>query len=335
MRQVVVGAVAIAASATLTVGIVRSVAPPEPACESPAVARMPAPTPQASPPPFDALACELAHRGPPPASAGFVLHDAHALAAAARAIAAALPRAWRAHVELDATGMAKLVELHFAGTRSPTENANTLLDLVRAHPCLFGVVAPAALVAKPIGSNEHALVYFDSRGFVTARKLGTLYASLDVEGGGLHVVLERHLWPVIDREPAIDPARMLARYLGHTYGEHGGYRMRLDPSTHEPRACEPMVSNRIAELASFRWRAEPILACRGDHADVVYGARVDLHGAMRRDPVLAELPTALMPDGTPVPEPRIAPAGDVEGVGFLHDLGECPPSPKPDGDGID
>jgi hypothetical protein len=44
--------------------------------------------------------------------------------------------------------------------------------------------------------------------------------------------------------------------------------------------------------------------------------------------VLAELPAALLPDGTPVAAPYVAPAVvDVEGVDFLHDLGECPSPP--------
>ncbi|HEY1554323.1 MAG TPA: hypothetical protein VGF94_05780 [Kofleriaceae bacterium] len=325
-----IATVAMGATVALVIGGLHALAPPPPVCDEPPPPPASPPVPQ-PPPTFDLLACATdlgrgalapERRGPPPVMPRFALHSRRELDAAARAISTALPARWHVHVELDATGMETSVELHVDGTRPPADTAQILLALVRAHPCLFGVVAPAELTATGDGSVEHQVIRFDE-----PHAIGNLYASADSEGHADHVAVASHLWPLADRAPVIEPSRMLAGYLAHAYGVQSGWRYLIDPATHVHTGCSPIVSDRVADVSAFRWRAGPLLACRGSYAEVVYGARVDLHGAMRRDAVLATLPTALLPDGTPVPVPRVAPAArDVDGVDFLHDLGECPPT---------
>jgi hypothetical protein len=332
MRRMVLAILATAAIAVATATLVVALAPQPTyrACPAePSVAPVVVAPPAPPAPPFDLLACatdlgpgELAPErgGPPPTMTRFPLHARAELEAAARKIAAALP--WHAHVELDATGMGKSVELHLAKNLPPSEDVRIALDVVRAHPCLFGVVAPTQLAAHATGPNhDGGTVLFD----VSPRQIGALAARVELEGRGEVMRIDLHLWPVADRQPALDPTRAFARYLGRRYTRHEGWHYLVDRHTLRHTGCVPIVRERVSDVSSLSWQAGPLLACRGRFAEVEYGAFVWSPGYAGGDERLAELPKAVLPDGTLMPAPWIAPGLRApDGDDPPADVGDCP-----------
>ncbi len=256
---------------------------------------------------FDLLACathlvpgdaspvehgKAAHeRGPsPPAMKQFTLHRAPELEAAARTITSALPPAWQPHVELDATGMAKLVELRVPGTHRPAKLAPAILDFVRAHACLFGVIDPTALDAHATGpEHEGASVEIDVR----PRSVGTIDAEVELsDGGWTRVHIHHHLWPVADPKLAVDPKQLLARYVGYPM-QTTAYHMLKNR-----RGCVRTYHAAVSTESSFGWNAGPMMLCKSEVVEVHSGAFVWLAGGSATgDSPLSSLPRVLQPNG--------------------------------------
>jgi hypothetical protein len=326
MRSVVIVSVPIA-SAALTCAVVLALAPRS-HCEveptalvtvpiAPAPTPPPAPpSPPIEPPPFDALACTTA----PPVVKKFVLHDHRELATAAHAIAATLPAAWHAHVELDATGMASVVDLHVRDRKLVANLGGFASDLVRAHACLFGVIAPDAIaitVHDPDGGTWLEISAPPSGGFIVV--------TTEPERGATAVHVAQHAWPIRPRDVAIDPLHAFARYLGRKVVEWSGHRMLVDPVTHERLGCVPIRHEQTTDLSSLHWRTGAVIACHDRIGEVRDGIalRTTLNIAPR-DEVFATLPAVLAPDGTPLAD-TLAPRNDLN----ENDVGSCPiPSPK-------
>jgi hypothetical protein len=271
--------------------------------------------------PFDLATCQLdvapvraaralrdltGERGkPPPVMTRIARVDRRDAAATATALAAALPGTWKPTIELDVSGMASVVEVHVPGSHTTLELAADVLGFVRARPCLFGIVEPAALDAHVIGAQHQGTwVLFDVR----PRSVGVIQADVESEGDTTRVRIEGHLWPIADATPAIDEGRMLARYLGLGATIHAGERYMVDPATHRHTGCVPIYRDVVTEPATFRVQPGPILACRARTLEVVAGAVVSLPSMKPgHDPVLDELPAALDPDGNRI-TPYLAPA---------------------------
>jgi hypothetical protein len=226
----------------------------------------------------------------PPAMKQFALHRARELEAAAHTITSALPKSWQPHVELDATGMAKLVELRIPGAHRPAELAPAILDFVRSHACLFGVVSPELLAAHATGpEHEGAIVEIDVR----PRSVGTIDAEVEVSAGGwTRVHLHHHLWPVADPKLAVDPKLLLARYVGYPMQTTAYHMLR------NPRVCVRTHRAAVATESSFRWNAGPMMLCKSEVIEVHSGAFVWLAGgdATGASP-LGTLPSVLQLNG--------------------------------------
>jgi hypothetical protein len=279
-------------------------------------------------PAFDALACATkldkgAHarelERPSEPVERFVLHDAHELADAALVIATALHEAWHPHVELDAMGMATLVELQLPHGFLPSDGKSVVLDLVSTHPCLFGMLAPDAVtVTQPVpASADWMQLVIEAQ-----PSIGAITAFVEARSGGLHVSIQRHLWPIRPHVVAVDPARLLARYLGRRVTTLSGERMIVDPKTHERLGCVPMRYERTLDQDSLRWRAGAVIECRGRVGEVRDGAVVRTSlWLTNTDPLSSALPAVLAPDGTPLAN-TLAPATTAT----ERDEGECPVS---------
>ena len=313
------------ASAALTCALVLALAPRAP-CEAEATALVPvpvapppvppAPPAPVEPPPFDAVACTTA----PPVVTRFVLHDHRELAAAAHAIVATLPAAWHAHVELDATGMVSVVDLHVRDRKLVANLGGFASDLVRAHACWFGVIAPDALavtVHDPDGGTWLEISAPPSSGFILV--------TTEPEHGATAVHVTQHAWPIRGRDVAIDPLHAFARYLGRKVTAWSGWHMMMDPHTHQRLGCVPMRHEQMTDLSSLQWRTGAVIACHDRIGEVRDGIAVRTSLRMAApDPVFDTLPAVLAPDGTPLAD-TLAPRRDLN----EHDLGSCPiPSPK-------
>jgi hypothetical protein len=227
--------------------------------------------------------------GPPPPSTRFALLDARARTASAAAIAAAFPASWHARVELDATGMVHQLQLALPGKLAPAELAPVVLGLVRAHPCLFGVIDPAQVAAH---------VYIDRYIMLDVRPhaVGGIGVASDVSRDGTTTVtLTGHLWPVAEPAIAVEPARLLRRYLGHELTQ----RIELFGTAYT--APGTMIRHSKALTQDFRWQPGPILVCGHGGLDVRAGVWVEVAGTADHDPVIRELPAPLDPQaGRPI-----------------------------------
>jgi hypothetical protein len=262
--------------------------------------------------------------GPPRASTQLLRIDARTRAANTARIAATIPTSWKPHLELDMFAMATKLEIHLPGEYTAAELAPAVLDFVRTHPCLFGIVDPSAVDVRVLGLHHEGTVAMVD---VKPRALGTMWVSIDVEHGATRVQFVHHLWPVKEPSATIDAHQILARFVGKTATLHVGSRYLIYPKTHRHRGCAPIVRTQVTVVASFAVRPGPILVCADDVADVRAGAFVWLRGQTRDgDPMLRELPTALAPNGHSFGRPWIAPAirtPDDDALG--SDAGGCGP----------
>ncbi len=262
-----------------------------------------------------------AERGaPPPVSTRIALADHATTVATAATLSAALPARWRPHVELDTTGMATHVQLEVLGEHKPNELVPDVLAFVRAHPCLFGVTDPKALVARA-SEIRGPWVLIDQPG-----SFGAIQAEVVADHGVTRVRIDQHLWPIARPPIAIDPNRVLAHYLGLAAHLEIGTRYLVDPKTRQHTGCVPMFKDEVTTADSFALRAPPLLVCRDRIAAVTAGAYVVLPGMpVRVDPVLKELPAALDPTGAVIARPWIVPAERPTGEDNLEfDVGACP-----------
>jgi hypothetical protein len=268
---------------------------------------------------FDLGACSLDPKaGPPPVMDHVTLVDAKSAAELAAKLAAQL----NMRVELDTAQMATLVEFHVPGQRTAAELAPDILAFVRAHACMFGVVDPAALSAHATGpQHDGTWVLIDLK----PRSIGAIQAEVDIDGKTTRVRIEHHLWPIADVTPTIDLEHMLARYIGRAVTIHRGWRYLVDPATHRHRACVPIYRDVITEASTFNWRGGPILVCGKRSAEVRAGAFVWIDPMRSNtDAALAELPTALDPDGNRFAS-FIAPAlRSPDDDSLAADIGVCP-----------
>ncbi len=260
--------------------------------------------------------------GPPPAMTQLPLVSAQVAAETAAKLVAKLPAGFAPRIELDAAQMAAVVELHLPGVQAARQLAPDILAFVRLHPCLFGVIDPGALGAHATGPNhEGTWVLIELR----PRSVGALQAEVTAERTTTRVRIDQHLWPIADATPTIDPKRMLARYLGIKATRRTGWRYLIDPRTRRHRGCVPIYRDVVTDVSAFHLRAGPILACERGAAVVRSGAFVWSSGFKDNpDAALAELPTALMPDGTRIAS-FIAPAlREPADDTLATDFGRCP-----------
>jgi hypothetical protein len=116
------------------------------------------------------------------------------------------------------------------------------------------------------------------------------------------------MWPVADPPLAMDPAKLLARYVGLEAHLETGTRYLVDPKTHRHLGCVPIYHDEVTAVSSFAVRAGPVLECHSGFASVTSGAYVSLRGATSQiDPALKQLPAVLDAAGAAIAEPWIVP----------------------------
>jgi len=307
------------------------------------VASPPPPPPAPAVPiaaPLDVRACELdlgagaakphsladlpAERGgPPPVSTRIALVDHATAVATAAKLAAALPKRWRPHIELDSAAMASLVELYVPGEHSANDLAPAVLGFVRAHACLFGVTDPSALAAHATGDQHQGTwVLID----VAPRSVGAIQADIDADHGVTRVQIHQHQWPVADPPIAMDPAKFLKRYIGVSARIQIALIYMIDPKTRRHTGCVPRFGDITTDASRFHFRIGPVLVCHGRIADVQAGAFVWMpYSTGQHAPVLDELPTAVDPAGNRFGDAWIAPAlRTPTDDDIAYDQGACP-----------
>jgi hypothetical protein len=223
----------------------------------------------------------------------FPLLDAKQRTAAAARIAAMFPADWNPIVQLDATGMAHVIELELPGKLRVDDLVTPALQFVRAHACLFGIVKPVELTAHAYTND----VIFDR----APHTIGSLSAAVYPGASTTRIRFAGHLWPVADRTVTIEPKRVLKRWLGRTATR----RIEM----FGPAGTRPGLRfERRATLdLDFGLDPGPILVCDRGHLGVSAAIFVALHAEPDGDAVLAELPAPVDGQGKRITAPWIMP----------------------------